>query len=539
MLPLDEEPFEVNANTRKINIPTSLKQIGVVGDNYAEIVFFKIDRYFDAVDFGSESINATIEWQKLSGNKNSGISPAWVKNLSREYNYVLIGWVIQEEMTEEAGNIEFSLRLTQKNPNSENKNELIYSFSTEPAIVSIGKSLNLYQSGDEIEYSGNNDLIKLRITSAIAADDSYGLISDPRWNIDIDSYAIGQEYINDTYYLDLDETGNLSITLQAELTSGNAQENARYTWQKQVGPNWETITPLEGADGATCIFNSVGHYRCRVEDTINESSRSYAYSKEFYILGPETPKVKVADNNNDYIPVILSEDENEMSKLIILPEINNTDYFEDLYGAKENTTLSYNWYKTIGLGLDKGESISSNEEYNTNTEGYYFGNVIATRNKESIESENYTTYRVTKKAANPLKEEYYITGLSDNDGYRGVLIKNDQGIVTSAETIKFNFEENFQFDNIEYQWYHKRNDEDIVWNKLSTPQSHGITSNYIEAFKYTPDEWGMYQVRIIVNRNGSTTVLDTNEETKWDNAYILPRKNSTESSYIHISNKMN
>ena len=230
MLPLDEEPFYVNADTRKITIPNNRKQIGVVGDNYAEIVFFKIARYFDTVDFGSTSVMATIEWQKTSGNKNSGVSAAWVKELSLDPDGdVLIGWPIQEEMTEEAGNIEFSLRLVQIDP--DNENSLIYSFGTEPATATIGKSLNLYSPEDDtVEIFDSSSIILRRLKSTMAADDSFGVIDPPSWETNINDLANAKSYKDGAFYLDLDENNELSVTINANLTSGNDQNNATYTW---------------------------------------------------------------------------------------------------------------------------------------------------------------------------------------------------------------------------------------------------------------------------------------------------------------------
>jgi hypothetical protein len=55
-LPLDEPFFEINANTRGITVPGELSQVAVVGDKLAEIVFFRIDRYYDAVDLNTRHI---------------------------------------------------------------------------------------------------------------------------------------------------------------------------------------------------------------------------------------------------------------------------------------------------------------------------------------------------------------------------------------------------------------------------------------------------------------------------------------------------
>lgn len=53
MLPLDESPFTINANTRSITAP---KIVALQNDQIAEVLTFTIDRYFDYMDLN----NATI-----------------------------------------------------------------------------------------------------------------------------------------------------------------------------------------------------------------------------------------------------------------------------------------------------------------------------------------------------------------------------------------------------------------------------------------------------------------------------------------------
>jgi hypothetical protein len=54
ILPLDEDPIHIDANSRKIEIDKSeyfrKNGAGVAKDHTAEIVYFEIDRYFDNVD---------------------------------------------------------------------------------------------------------------------------------------------------------------------------------------------------------------------------------------------------------------------------------------------------------------------------------------------------------------------------------------------------------------------------------------------------------------------------------------------------------
>jgi hypothetical protein len=157
---LDEVYFSVNADTRDIVVPNELKSIGVVGDQTAEIVYFLIDRYFDAIDFGSSSINAIIEWNRVGDKGAEGATKAWIKELKLYPNKVYIGWPIDSRITEKAGNIEFALRLFKTNA----EGDIDYSFSTKPATVTVNKTLDLY-AGENIEIDDYDSLILDRITS--------------------------------------------------------------------------------------------------------------------------------------------------------------------------------------------------------------------------------------------------------------------------------------------------------------------------------------------------------------------------------------
>ena len=58
ILPRDEGLFEIDANSRKINIPAEFSRngVGVQGDELAEIIYFSIDRYFDTTDLYDKDI---------------------------------------------------------------------------------------------------------------------------------------------------------------------------------------------------------------------------------------------------------------------------------------------------------------------------------------------------------------------------------------------------------------------------------------------------------------------------------------------------
>lgn len=151
-VPLDEPFFEINANTRGITVPGELSQIAVRGDKLAEIVFFKIDRYYDAVDLNTRHIY--IEWQLPDGTK--GISRDFLRDTQSEKDKIIFGWAIGEELTKQVGAIKFAVRFVEWFDNTaldehderiqldtaQNNTQLLYSFSSLPATVSVVDSLN-------------------------------------------------------------------------------------------------------------------------------------------------------------------------------------------------------------------------------------------------------------------------------------------------------------------------------------------------------------------------------------------------------------
>ena len=61
ILPLDEEVFDINLNTRAISIPAAfVKTGGVQADQMAELIVFEADRYFDYMDLANTLIY--VQW---------------------------------------------------------------------------------------------------------------------------------------------------------------------------------------------------------------------------------------------------------------------------------------------------------------------------------------------------------------------------------------------------------------------------------------------------------------------------------------------
>lgn len=150
VLPLDEEHFEINANTRAITIPASFKKNGIAvqGDDLAEIIYFKIDRYFDYKDLNNAEIY--IQWETPKNDKGEiikSVSEAYIRDIESEPGKLIFGWAISDAITGMSGNLKFSVRFFEWEDIDEaeagtNRN-LVYSLSTLTAQVPIQPSINL------------------------------------------------------------------------------------------------------------------------------------------------------------------------------------------------------------------------------------------------------------------------------------------------------------------------------------------------------------------------------------------------------------
>lgn len=167
MLPIDEETFDIDANSRTIKVPENYKKYGlaVQGDDSAEIIWFEIDRYYDIMDFNNTT--PCIQW-KHSKDSQTHYSWTWYTDI-RKPNKLIFGWPIDKEITEKSGNIEFSIRFLKFGDDG-----LTYNFNTLPVVLTIQPSLNI----TTIVEGGNNIVnkkIRDRITNSVSTDISLPL----------------------------------------------------------------------------------------------------------------------------------------------------------------------------------------------------------------------------------------------------------------------------------------------------------------------------------------------------------------------------
>lgn len=184
VLPLDEEPFEIDANTRQITVPEAFKTngISVQGDEISEIVYFRIDRFYDATDLGLKKIY--IEWTAPNGDK--GVSVPCVVDLDSEPNFIIFGWPLSSAITKMPGQVTFAVRFYTIDETSQ---KIDYSFATLTQTVQVKESLsydltNLKSNGIAVDNALN--LIKGRFENTTPSG-STTTAKDPIFSMNMDS----------------------------------------------------------------------------------------------------------------------------------------------------------------------------------------------------------------------------------------------------------------------------------------------------------------------------------------------------------------
>ena len=122
-IPSDEPILNIDLNQRTIEAPEFLS---VQYDHHAETVFFKVDRYFDAVDLATK----TCIVQYKNALKESRIFVVPYYDTSYEEGKIIFPWCIAGEATKAQGIVEYSVRFYEVDINNRC---FLYNLSTQPA----------------------------------------------------------------------------------------------------------------------------------------------------------------------------------------------------------------------------------------------------------------------------------------------------------------------------------------------------------------------------------------------------------------------
>ena len=247
VLPLDEDHFEINTNTRGINIPGSFKKNGIAvqGDDLAEIVFFEVDRYFDYMDLNNAEI--FIQWETpkdANGQVMKSVSSAYIRDIESKPGKLIFGWAISDAITKTAGTLKFSVRFFQWDDEEAEDRTLVYSLSTLPATIVIQPSINfdLEKDYDPALLDDAGEFLTGRLTNSkiacgYAAAVPYYLINLIAGEYDVDG---------------TDSTYDLVVQSKATDTG-----TITYTWRYQsVEMDGETLGPIIKLEGEKVMIEA-------------------------------------------------------------------------------------------------------------------------------------------------------------------------------------------------------------------------------------------------------------------------------------------
>lgn len=455
MLPLDETPFEIDANSRRIAIPSNFSANGVAvqGDQLAEVLYFRIDRYFDAKDLDDAEI--FIQWETADG--QTGLSAPIVIDIMSEPNKIIFGWALSEALTKTPGNIKFAVRFYKWA--NEAMTKLSYSWSSQTVSVAVKETLD-YTLSDVVlqqiarDMKDENDLMIARIKSSetTVTDNEEAAIPVYVLNLRDNVNMVNDLANNNILYVDLeenivDDTTVLEYPLKVQARSADGGIIS-YVW------HYESLDHNTAAQGQTMGSDS-------------DPSHSKDIKLKYELTQDETPQEKV--------------------------------YYEQ---KTVNGVVGYFAFDVAGLAPNEtpvSKGLYEKFAYCTITHvGYFWVEAINSRTKANSKSKESDHVMV------PMPSDPQIT---TNLTEREILVKEEGGKVTLVVTT-INPEVNRTNEGvITYQWAMKNNETD-AWSDIDGATAASLDITYL-ANTVSTDVEGFYRVTVFNTKNGETVSVDS------------------------------
>lgn len=537
ILPIQEDYFEIDANTRTITVPEVFRKngLGVMGDNTAETIYFKINRYFDAMDLNTTDIY--IQWENSNGDK--GISKEWVRDIDTFDDFMVFGWVLGNNITKFSGTIKFSIRFIKpKQGQTPDEKIVTYSFSTLTAQALINPALDFDVNTLAYDDTLNNILasnfqntntktdsdisvfkyihdfdeliggVPIEGTNIISADlnedGQLQLLISAYANIGILSYYLYKQVGNEVDYRNTDKTTKTAMTIIYEKTKDTAvQSNKKY----YTDTNGTLATGLQ------------------VGQVINPDDYYEAYGS--YILSVDSKLTIDKNNIKEPLPltgtyygaaVATTPDESQSSplisnfKVVLLsptPAVIKTPL--ENFGIENTTTITpeievvtknvptYKWFKKVYNSEEFVEIEGKTEATcKTNGEGIYKLQVTTTRNTDSVVCENEPIFYVTER---PNADQITITS-----GGGDYVISTDLQLPVTASYTPSNQLPGTTY-GLTYQWEKQTKPANV---EEGTEAEYEVIPNAIES-RFTPAEIGIYRCVVTATYNELSASKNTGE----------------------------
>lgn len=169
-MPVDEDFLLINNNTREISVnKTSFAKNGIAveADHLAEIVYFKVDRYFDRMDLAQNKMNIEIRWSLLNSKRQTvkyGSSKALFIDAESYPGEVVFGWAVSRDMCSEAGSLAFSVCFyIGENKAAEEIGLRDYSLNTQIASLPVKAGIGITNVKEQVD--SQNDIFKALFNS--------------------------------------------------------------------------------------------------------------------------------------------------------------------------------------------------------------------------------------------------------------------------------------------------------------------------------------------------------------------------------------
>lgn len=466
ILPVDEGLFEINANTRAISVPTEFARNGVAvqGDESAEIIYFSIDRYFDTTDLFERDI--LIQYELPNGEQ--GLIVPCNKTIDFIKDKVVFGWIIDETITKQAGNVKFSVRFYERGKDEYDNPILKFGFGTLTSTIKINQALNIdiedadaitsiltdktqqYYSFMRSSKNDSADVVPAKPsfvgispdTGIIASNDTIkGRAMFTEEALENSKKSIGEL----SYYFAYtgnENNANEEIAAVTDYQKAEVDNYNRYdiywfagngtepytkyyydaaTWEEDKDKlyyQFATLTPTKPGQYQLVAVNTTGRGVSKLEEKA---------TTEAWII-PFADKVTIV-----------------VDGYIMIDDDSNTAIISPTYTKNDKGILTYQWYKDDGM-IDK----ETNKSYTASTEGTYYVKVTNTLSSDNITETTSKNIIVSLPPLKPSIKNYLIDGAekTEKDLDEDIYIN---GAARSIGVVLNEFPN--RSDEITYQWY--------------------------------------------------------------------------------------
>lgn len=174
LLPGDERIYNVDLATRTIEAP---EYLSVETDHRSEVIYFKVARYYDAIDLS----NTVCVIQYINANKEGRVYavPYYDIDTLSDTNEMLIPWEVDGEATVAAGDVQYAIRFYKLDSRITDK-RLVYNLNTLTASSKVLHGIDIdpeeLQSSNDKEYIATYLDEILSISRDIANKDVYWVV---------------------------------------------------------------------------------------------------------------------------------------------------------------------------------------------------------------------------------------------------------------------------------------------------------------------------------------------------------------------------